>query len=386
MALGTTYISVTLVKTELSESVNSVGGLCTSDNINKWSRWKPTSINKSYGIVDADFVNANFGLTIPVWDGTNQVWTYTKPTGVSSSPYRLGDFRNYNHSAVAPFRITDRDGEDFNLIASSLLAFPGFEAPAGIYHISLDDLPDLDGYYFACQITNESSDVVWGSTANEVIEVDFDAAPFTSSNWRSGDLEFKFFFASELKGFNDANLTHDRKALNYDIDHPTTQTVTIVQQATIEAQITGVRASLSSGTWSTVNDSSFDQEGNVINGYDLTSSMAIRVRFKSLTGAAQTLNGTDLSWGVNRTHNYMGGYTRPMAGSMYNISGSSISSVSAPDGTFGTEIILYDANIMNRNSSGDPATVTPPKETETTMLVKQLTFTIGAATKIFTVY
>ena len=28
---------------------------------------------------------------------------YHAPTGSSQSPFRLGDFRNYNHSAVIPF-------------------------------------------------------------------------------------------------------------------------------------------------------------------------------------------------------------------------------------------------------------------------------------------
>lgn len=84
MALPATDITVTLVKTILSESTNNVTELCDSPNINQWSLYKP----------------ANYGIGYDTMSGV-------KPIGLASTGNgrRLGDFRGYNHTAQPPIRL-----------------------------------------------------------------------------------------------------------------------------------------------------------------------------------------------------------------------------------------------------------------------------------------
>ena len=66
MALPTTGISTSLVRTEISAGSNDVKGTSLYTlNINKWSRWKPVSKAKITGLTDSDLQSVNFGLTPP---------------------------------------------------------------------------------------------------------------------------------------------------------------------------------------------------------------------------------------------------------------------------------------------------------------------------------
>ena len=115
MALPLTGITTSMVASAIGAATNDVGRLCTHPNVNKWSRWKPISLAKITGITESDLSSVNFGFTpksfyvseIPS-NKQNEtslfVWgDYEKPTGGATSPYRLGDFRNYNHQALSPF-------------------------------------------------------------------------------------------------------------------------------------------------------------------------------------------------------------------------------------------------------------------------------------------
>ena len=116
MALETIKISTTLVGTTLGTSSRDVGTLCRHTAINKWSRWKPITIpNNLSGATDSLMKQYNFGFDpktifiggIPSGKPSETplfVWgDYAKPTGGILSPFRLGDFRNYNHVATNPF-------------------------------------------------------------------------------------------------------------------------------------------------------------------------------------------------------------------------------------------------------------------------------------------
>lgn len=101
MALPDTNISTTLVGQTLGSGSRDVGTLCTHPNINKWSKWKPVRSNKVKGLTVTDMENLSSGLSrLDMYEVV-----YLKPTGGASSPYRLGDFRNYNHAAIPPVNI-----------------------------------------------------------------------------------------------------------------------------------------------------------------------------------------------------------------------------------------------------------------------------------------
>lgn len=113
MALPNTNISTTLVGQTLGTSSRDVGTLCTHPNINKWSKWKPVRWNKVDGITPANLEAINYGLSYNHYENidavttayatSEEVMTYAKPRGrLYNEPYRLGDFRNYEHSSIQP--------------------------------------------------------------------------------------------------------------------------------------------------------------------------------------------------------------------------------------------------------------------------------------------
>ena len=130
MALGTTNISTTLVGTTLRTSSRDVGTLCTHPAINKLSRYKPvripvvvTTANWEKGQINTDYYNGkvNYGISKPsrtLGSNENKIgdapvyvpitqsyikdkWEYIRPNGgtyPTGNPYRLGDFRGYEHA------------------------------------------------------------------------------------------------------------------------------------------------------------------------------------------------------------------------------------------------------------------------------------------------
>lgn len=89
---------------------STLADLCKSANINMWAKCKPVSYAKAFDITDAEKKTINYGLTVPTTNYTilsgdkikevaSSNWGYTKPSGGSNSPFRLGDFKNYYHNA-----------------------------------------------------------------------------------------------------------------------------------------------------------------------------------------------------------------------------------------------------------------------------------------------
>lgn len=111
MALPNSNISISMVRNELGESSNDLSVLCKSDKINKWSAYKP--------FVDANPVagkSSTCGFSIPytitpnIYFNKDALWSYLKPSGGVNEPFRLGDFRQYDHNikfADSPFGITE---------------------------------------------------------------------------------------------------------------------------------------------------------------------------------------------------------------------------------------------------------------------------------------
>ena len=134
MALPTTGISTSLVKTALGAGSNDVGTLCTHPNVNMMAINKPTkypSVSTNAwqtGIINQDYYDGveNYGIrkpynlvpanatkigqapvyTIGNLGNIKSLWQYIKPTGGASSPYRLGDFRGYEQRRLLyPFSV-----------------------------------------------------------------------------------------------------------------------------------------------------------------------------------------------------------------------------------------------------------------------------------------
>lgn len=108
----TAPVSIADVKAVLGESSNNLADLCTSDNINWWSKCKPYSGGKLF----VNGSDTNFGWTPAYVNDVSSVkslyddsstykgyplnsWTYKEQ---SPNYYRLADFKNYNHNASSP--------------------------------------------------------------------------------------------------------------------------------------------------------------------------------------------------------------------------------------------------------------------------------------------
>lgn len=123
----TAPVSIEDVKSVLNESSNDIATLCKSNNINMWSKYKPVKLRKKFV---SDTLNSDgkswtspsgklgwwlgnntvndAALVIPLvtsksnFDNNKAKWTYNKPYGGDSSPYRLSDFAGYYDDAQAP--------------------------------------------------------------------------------------------------------------------------------------------------------------------------------------------------------------------------------------------------------------------------------------------
>lgn len=113
MAALSTPINTTKVANTIQSSSRNVGVLCTASTINKWSKHKPIRYPKVDGLLEnewrgttADILqNIIYGLKVGTggmnWkDLHNTNYDYVgRPTGGANAPYRLGDFRGYDHDA-----------------------------------------------------------------------------------------------------------------------------------------------------------------------------------------------------------------------------------------------------------------------------------------------
>lgn len=113
-------VSFADVQTVLGTTADTEKALCQHSSINKWAKYKPVKYAKIGLMTTEDREAANYGITnIPTWNNINKMatfwlledhssstnypkcglqieyWKYNKPTGGSSSPFRLADFSEY---------------------------------------------------------------------------------------------------------------------------------------------------------------------------------------------------------------------------------------------------------------------------------------------------
>lgn len=151
MALPTTDITTTLVKQAIGYESHNVGTLYSRPEINKWSKYKPVDYQSIAPLTDAQFKEANYGLTIT--NSTNLDspvgWSYNKPIGGQYAPYRIGDFRRYNHDALNFMWIDDYewnyisnpDAQDIDIVPAFKFGPASYEGQGGSGGANIDLLP-----------------------------------------------------------------------------------------------------------------------------------------------------------------------------------------------------------------------------------------------------
>jgi len=104
MALAETNITTSIVKSTLSAADNNIKNLCTHANINVFSRQKPVQRHNGTPSTWYKEINGDYSLLFPSTTlGTYTIDTWDYKPCIDSYGYRLGDFRGYNHTAIAPY-------------------------------------------------------------------------------------------------------------------------------------------------------------------------------------------------------------------------------------------------------------------------------------------
>ena len=186
MALGTTNITTTLVGQTIGVASRDVGTLCSSPLINKWSKYKPViyPVISTTGITNWwKAVGGNCGLSIPMYLSidslvtaiTNGVaWDYNRPTGGSSSPYRLGDFRGYNHNAKIPFDSFYVSSIAYNNSVDSTVGAAMSISLGEEYNLAITDINRIKDWYFGCYMVKSSGGALYPRyiTSSDTISVE----------------------------------------------------------------------------------------------------------------------------------------------------------------------------------------------------------------------
>ena len=185
MALGTTNITTTLVGTTIGSGSRDVGTLCSSPLINKWSKNKPvpypahftTSITdwwKGYRpSYDVGYINL-CGIKIPTVSNINavdSVWENDTPRGGNDEPFRIYDFRNYQHNSIAPFKVLLSEVLQLG-IGKTFGCYTYYsDEPENDYDatkaLQAEDLTDLYNYYLVLYLYNYTKKAIVGYKISE---------------------------------------------------------------------------------------------------------------------------------------------------------------------------------------------------------------------------
>lgn len=155
-----------------------VGYICSNSHgkINPWSKYKPVRNSKFTELTETDYKNARYGLQIPNANDNfliailNQ-YSYLAPRGsINNECYRLTDFLNYNHNAVAPCKSTGDFTYDLSKDSKTFIASINFDT--GTDAINMSDLLEIKDMYLtmALQYTYHGKVYTTYKTANNTIE------------------------------------------------------------------------------------------------------------------------------------------------------------------------------------------------------------------------
>ena len=166
----TAPVSINDLKSLFGEGSGDLATLCTSQKINVWAKYKPTVFPSPFPDDWYKAKDGNYGLNITV-DNRVSSWSalvaeyskpkngysniYIRPSGGATSPYRLGDFRGYNHKAkpeISDYLAATNYMEDSQIslsVAYNVITADGDQ-------VSYKDVEVYKGLYFGYVITDMS--------------------------------------------------------------------------------------------------------------------------------------------------------------------------------------------------------------------------------------
>lgn len=197
----TAPVSIDDLKNLFGEPSGDLATLCKSSKINVWAKYKPTDYNAAFTDNWSKGKDGNYGLNITV-DNRVSSWSalvaeyskpnngysniYKRPSGGATSPYRLGDFRGYNHKAkpeISDYLAATNYIEDSPIslsVAYNAITVDGDQ-------VSYKDVEVYKGLYFGYVITDMSGKtlklIVTASTTSSY-EVRIAARTLLAGNYR----------------------------------------------------------------------------------------------------------------------------------------------------------------------------------------------------------
>ncbi|MBK3516714.1 hypothetical protein [Carboxylicivirga marina] len=354
MALPETGINTTLIRNILAASSNKLSELCKHANVNMYSKRKPITENSNA----AEWwkgLNNDFGLSVPqyVEGGTSADWSYTKPM----SAFKMGHFRLYEHNAIPPIANSQQTRE-INKWYGNISYLGLLLTRSGESQIGYDDgiminnlaLPD---YYLGVELENSvGSKVVLTATAklgnSGEVEVDWNNALI--SGWL-GAITARYFVSRYTKTINgsfpvgfwdecycipNSNGSYNEVAIN------------LINQSAIDFSVVGAGNS----------KTGYFDPGGKDQPLPISSLGSVGIKMTVTNDSTETYTIRDYKFEADFITTYFGySYTLECTGSMYDSSGNALASFSLAPGASKT-IVLYNVNVLNRDSSGVKA-VTP---------------------------
>lgn len=168
------------IQAVLGESSGSTEVLCKSNKINKWAKYKPVVKNLAF-TTDQLASDKTWLSSATWWKGTDgncgitytsyttvaatrtaiinktAIWSYTKPSGGASSPYRLTDFNQYDHNAKPP--TTEVNAGDAQMKTGAKLTITAIGTADNGAWLKLNRVGNFANYYYLAAIYDGSGNL-----------------------------------------------------------------------------------------------------------------------------------------------------------------------------------------------------------------------------------
>lgn len=197
----TAPVSIDDLKSLFGEPSGDLATLCKSSKINVWAKYKPTVYPSPFPDDWYKSKDGNYGLNITV-DNRVSSWSalvaeyskanngysniYKRPSGGATSPYRLGDFRGYNHKAkpeISDYLAASNYMEDSQIslsVAYNAVTVDGDQ----VSYNAIDAFRDLYFGYVITDISGKTLKLIATASTTNSYEVKLAARTLLAGNYR----------------------------------------------------------------------------------------------------------------------------------------------------------------------------------------------------------
>ena len=197
----TAPVSIDDLKSLFGEPSGDLATLCKSPKINVWAKYKPTVYPSPFPDDWYKSKDGNYGLNITV-DNRVSSWNalvaeyskpnngysniYNRPSGGATSPYRLGDFRGYNHKAkpeISDYLAASNYMEDSQIslsVAYNVVTVDGDQ----VSYNAIDAFRDLYFGYVITDISGKTLKLIATASTTSSYEVRLAARTLLAGTYR----------------------------------------------------------------------------------------------------------------------------------------------------------------------------------------------------------